>query len=768
MKISISWVFDHIEADWKKIDIAKLAEQFIQTTSEIDRVHKVTFDARHFALGKIIRVSDQITVSVPDLKKEFNLPHRPDVQENSWFVMAIKPEVRWATLADLGSAKEGLLCAMNESAKLSDIESLDYIFELDNKSINHRPDLWGHRGVAREIAAMLGFKLKPLDQFLAPLEIIQYGETASATSDQPYAIKIQNSKKCSRFGACFVPSVEHRPSDLMMAVRLARVDARPINAIVDATNYTMFDIGHPMHAFDAAALGGKSIEIRDAKKGEKLQLLDGTELNLTTDDLVIATEDGPKALAGIMGGLASGVHHQTTSLLIEAACFDATMIRKTAERAKLRTEASARFEKSLDPNNNVNALRRFAQLLKNLKVPHTIGATISSLGKPAESPVLVVEHAYIESRLGVSLESSQVVELLKRVDLGAKQIDEKGHVAYEIIVPTYRATKDIQGKQDIVEEVGRLFGYNNIVPELPMLQLKPANLHLFDQEKKIKDTLAFGGKMREVANYNFFDQSFIQFLGWDPGATLEVRSPVSQNWQRLVTTLMPNLIKGIHENCADYDQLRFFELARIYIPGKEISELKRLAGILFEKKKDLSFYEGKAVLHDLFERISLPVTWHKLGDVKNPWEMLYQTAEIKHGNQVIGVAGMMAPQFLHKMSEGTAFIFELDADFLLSYQAPTQRFAELPKFQPNVRDVSLFIPTSRTVAELTTCIERVDSRIHDVHLIDFMEKKEWGNKRAVTLRFTIQQNEKTLTKSEIDAIVQSVANAVIAHGAEIR
>lgn len=805
MKISIAWVFDHIDADWKNINIADLAQQFIETTAEIDRVYKIEIDTRNLTCAQVKDISDKVTLHSPELNKDFILPARSDARLGELFLIVSAPEIRWATMVDLASGKDGLFPSLNSSGQAGGIslmdgswktalQTADYIFEVDNKSINHRPDLWGHRGIAREMAAMLGLKLKPLDAMLAPVEVIQYENSAPSTQDQPIAITLKEPKKCFRFGGWFVRNVENRPSDLFMAARLARVDGRPIDAIVDATNYAMFDVGHPMHAFDAQALNGKAIEVRNAKKGEKIRLLDGEELSLTADDLIVATEKSPIALTGIMGGIEAAVTAKTTELLLEAACFDAAMIRTTAERVKKRTEASTRFEKNLDPNNNLNVLRRFAHLLRDMNIPHVLGTTLSSLGKPAIEPELKVDHEYIESRLGAHIAPAQVIELLQRVDFGVTQKEINGKVEYVIKVPTFRATKDVQGKQDIMEEVGRLFGYKNIIPELPKLPLKPADLHEFNQLNKIKETCAFVGKMHEVANYNFFDEVFIQSLGWEPGETLAVRSPVSQNWQRLVTTLIPNLFKGIQENSADYDQLRFFELARIYKPEKEITESKRLAGILFEKKKPFSFYDGKAVLHDLFERLALPVTWHKVGLMQTQgrrpdealkceeWLTPYQTAHIKSGDTIIGIAGMVPHSFLNKFSEGNAFVFDLDADFLLAYRAPIKRFESLSKYQPNVRDISLLLPASETVAAITQAIAHADSRIDDVVLIDFLEKMPVKNnekaevtgtehdqaKRAATFRFIIRQDEKTLTKPEIDAIVQSVAEAVTARDAVIR
>ncbi len=818
MKISISWVFDHIDADWKKLDMARLAEQFIQTTSEIDRVYKVEIDTKNLFAGHIKSISDSLVVHCPELKKDFVLPKRNDATIDSWFLIKVEEgNARWVTLADVGSGKEGLFSEINkecpssasgrtvkknsskEKISLADgswktaIQTTDYIFELDNKSINHRPDLWGHRGVAREIAAMLGYQLKPLESMLANFEVLQY-ENSCNTQDLPFSISIKDSKKCSRFAAFMMHDVQNRPSDLAIALRLARLDSRPIDAIVDATNYVMFDLGHPMHAFDAQKIGSDIIEVRDAKQGEKIKLLDGDEYELSQNDLVVAGKE-PLGLAGIMGGASSAVSSQTNQLLLEAACFDATSIRKSAERAKKRTEASARFEKSLDPNNNVNALRRFACILDELQVSHISSKTLVSLGKPAVSPIISVEHGYIESRLGINLKSDDVVNALTKVEFGVEinpstssgrtEKENNSEISYNITVPTFRATKDIKAKEDIVEEVGRLHGYHNITPELPKLALKPSDMHAHTQIKKIKDALAFTGNMQEVASYNFFDEAFIQSIDWQPGDTLSVRSPVSQNWQRLVTTLVPNLFKGIQENCADYDHLRFFELARIYVPGKEISETKSLAGLIFEKKKELSFYDGKAVLQNLFERLDLDVTWEKLDPSIHPlflsklralrangefesWFMKYQTAQIKHNDIVVGTAGMVPHAFLHKMSEGHAFVFELDADFLISYRAPIKRFEALPKFQPSVRDISLLLPASETVAEMSTLIASLDARIHDVTLVDYLTRKEFGDKRATTFRFIIRDDSKTLTKPEIDAIVQQVSDAVIARGAVIR
>ncbi|GAG03324.1 unnamed protein product, partial [marine sediment metagenome] len=271
------------------------------------------------------------------------------LEVGQWYLITqLDSNYAWASIQDVGGTRDSLMPEiLVERASLANwknqFEQEDYIIHVDNKSITHRPDMWGHRGFAREIAALLNLPLKPLRDFLAIAEIEPYDYQSPIQSEtQSWAFEIEKNSGCTRFAAHYIPHIEYKPSSLWMAHRLARIDARAIDAIVDTTNYVMFDIGQPMHAFDADKLADKTLIARKAHQGELVYTLDNQKIELHKDDIVIANKDKPVALAGIMGDLHSSVTMFTKSILLESACFDATTIRRTSERHKIRTEACAR------------------------------------------------------------------------------------------------------------------------------------------------------------------------------------------------------------------------------------------------------------------------------------------------------------------------------------------------------------------------------------------------------------------------------------------
>lgn len=283
MKLSLRWIFDHLKADWKKYNVDHLVEQFNATTAEIEGFEKAELNLDIFALGKVIDFSDSgVTVECKEWKKQSTLSFRTDVKKGLYYL--IKKDGTWASMIDVHGDKEGLLppfyCEEKESEGQwkKSIEKEDYILEVDNKSVTNRPDLWGHRGFAREFSAMLDIELVPETEFLASFSFEKVDQKFIATKDQPFSIINSAPKICKRFSALYVSEVQQRDSMLWMAIRLLRVDTRPIDFLVDATNYAMFDTGQPIHAFDADFITSEIIEPRCAKKGEKLTLLDGVKL----------------------------------------------------------------------------------------------------------------------------------------------------------------------------------------------------------------------------------------------------------------------------------------------------------------------------------------------------------------------------------------------------------------------------------------------------------------------------------------------------------
>ena len=775
MKVSIAWIFDHIDADYHKIEVPDLLSKLNQITAEIEGYHKIDTQLDHFTLVTIQSITKEIHAFSAELQKKMSLPKRVDAQEDGCYLVITKDnDFRWATSIDLGGQKEMLLPALHidegkqKGGWKKSFETKDYIFEVDNKSITHRPDLWGHRGFAREVAAILDLHLKPLEDFCASINVIPHEDEAKANPECPYMLAIEDATLTHRFAGLYIPSITPTPSLLWMTTRLSRVDSRSIDAIVDCTNYVMLDTSQPMHAFDADRLRHQAVFARRARNKETLTLLDDQMIELTDQDIVIADGNRPISLAGIMGGKESGVHPTTNALFLESANFDAATIRRSSQRHKVRSEASARFEKSLDPNQNIMALQRFVQLIDQAGIASEIADEIVSLGKLIQCPIIEVSQQFIEDRLGTSIAPGFIRSTLEKLSYKVKEKHENNTLLYEVTVPTFRATKDGMIKEDIVEEVGRFFGYSEILPVLPQLETKPSPLHAIAQKYRIKQLLAYGLSMRELYTYAFFDESFLLEIDWDPGKTVQVKDPVSENWQRLITTLMPNMFKAVFENYNEYDELRFFEWARSWAQGEQINEKKVLTGIFYSKHTPLNFYDIKAQLHKLFIQIAVPVEWNPVQKIPYPWFNNSQTAYLEHEGQSLGVAGMVDQSFLKRFAEGSAFIFEFDAQRFEDYKKPFHRFQPLPKYPAVNRDISLIVPLSLSVQELTRIIAGFNEQIRSVVLIDMFQKKEWKQERALTFRYLIRSADKTLTKSEADAISKKVSSAVQHAGATVR
>lgn len=803
MKISLNWIFDHINGELSRIDVAQLVDKFIQTTAEIEGWKQVSLNTDNLTLAEVVAMqAGHVTVHSSERNKQYTLPARADAAVGVLFmVVDVNDTQKWATTTMLGGAKDMLIPALDIESSLrsggwkSTIEHNDYVIEVDNKSINSRPDLWGHRGLAREIAAILGLSLKSLDEMIVHKDVIAHESSVESSAQNPFDITIQVPQLCTRFAALYVPSVTPRASQLDMVIRLSRLDSRSIDAIVDATNYVMLDLGQPMHAFDADALQSKKITITSAQSllrsplilsmskdegqaKEKLLLLDGEIIEVTPEDVVIA--DGGKAisLAGIMGGAQSGVSVHTKAILLESAHFDAITIRRTSARHKKRTEASMRFEKSLDPCQNVDALKRFLFLLSKAHIMYQAGDRIVSLGECPERRFITIKHAFIESRLGIIIKPDRVISILENIAFEVEQSVEHDDVVYTIAVPSFRATKDVKIPEDIVEEVGRYIGYDTLPRVMPSLQLRPSDLHKTYTTRAIKKFLSYGLMMHELYGYSFFDESVLREIAWQPTNFVPIKNPISENYIRLVTTLQPHLLKAVSENSIHHTVLRFYEWGRVWrMCGDDIVEQKSLSGIFFSvsptnvvQGEGIDFYTGKALLKRMFDMLHMDVAWVPYEGADFPWCSSHQTATLMHNDKSIGIAGMVEDAIIPFLSPsgGAAFIFEINADYLLDYNKPSVRFEPLSKYPSVRRDVSMLISLSVSTDTLIHTIKEVDKRIEDVTLIDFFTKPEWKDQKAMTFHVEMGDREKTLVSDEVEQIWNKVIVQLQQQGAVIR
>ncbi len=767
MKISLRWLCDHLKVEWTDLDVNFLVKEFNSKTAEIEKVIHYKIDSENFTFGRIDIIKENFAViALPEWNITIEVPVRPSIGIGQWYLIKKnKNSYNWLSFSDLSSEKEGFLGSFSivESEVFSGlwrkkIEVEDYILEVDNKSITHRPDMWGHRGFAREVGALLNIDLVPEEDLLERLNIINCGDHYDANNqidNLPISLTI-NTAACRSFAALYIKGIENKASDFFMVMRLVRVESKGIDFIVDITNYVMFDMGHPMHAFDMNLIEKNIMNIRMAKENESLELLDGTKLNLTEKDIVIA--DGYKvlSLAGIKGGKDSGITSVTKNVLLEAACFDSGIIRLSSMNHKIRTEASARFEKSLDPNGPLKVIARYVYILKKYGVSFSYISFLISLGKKVIAPVITIEEKFIESALGVQIPEGFVKNILEKIEFTVEQKKDGQDIVYNISVPSFRATKDISIKEDIVEEVGRFYGYAHISSDILYSGKEPQGFSWFDKESQLKNFLVQEACMSEVQNYAIFDNDFISKIGWKIIDSVVLKNPLSIQRTDMVTSLIPHLLQNIDANMPNNDRLAFFEWARVWYKKDQVLEEKKvLAGIWYERKNLIDFYECKEHIIKFFELLDCLVIWEKL---KNPtqWSSAHQTAELIYNEKVIGKAGKVSNMLMQKLGGGEAFIFELDADFIANYVPAQRTLKSISKFQSTSLDITTMVALSCTVNELTYYVKQADERIFDVLLHDVFINPDWNGVKSVTMRFRVCDEYKTMDKDEIEEVYQKV------------
>lgn len=779
MRLSIRWIFDHISVGWHDANINDLVKLLNKTTSEIESVEHIKVNLDKFNIVKIVETAvNGVKGYSYESGSEIFLPERKDLDLDAFYIVKKDHKAfAWATTNDFGSDKSFLLPSIkaNEQdiagAWKEKFEAEDYILTLDNKAITHRPDLWGHRGFAREISALIGANLLPLEEFISSKPVKQYDRNIHSAHNGPFEIELKQSycHICNRFSGLYFSELKNQPSCLDIASRLCKVGAKPIDFIVDATNYVMFDLGQPIHAYDADKISSKKIVIHCAIAGDKFKLLDGSEVECETKDCIISDGNKPIALAGIMGGLDTAVSNNTKSIFLESANFDASAIRQSSMRLKKRTEASARFEKSLDPNQNIFGILRFINLLDRVHYNYKAFDVVTSLGAEIEEKIIKVPAELIKKILSLDIEPAIIERILTKIGFELEIVKEQLEVYYIITVPTFRATKDVTIPEDIVEEIGRFIGYEIIALELPKRVMKAFDFKSAQNIRDIKKHLAYALDMNEVQSYVFFDEEFLKELDYQPIDTLEVLNPQSENLRRLITSLIPNLMKVINTNKHKQELLRIFELNRVwFLENKNGLETMELAGIFFSHKQPLDFYECKSMLNSLFNILKINVKWHKAQKV-DPWYNQHQTAELSFDNQVIGIVGMADNKFLSKIADdASAFIFELNADFLIGSRPESVKFVPLEKYPEVHFDISVLIPNFLTVYELSEVLQSVDNKIKKVSLVDYYEKEEWGDKKSLTFKIKVYDENKTLVKDETDQIYQKIVTAIEKLGGSIR
>lgn len=788
MYLSLNWLKDFVKIPGS-ITSEELAARMTLHTVEVENI---TDQAKKFdkvVVGKILELSrhpnaDRLQLTKIDVggKDVLNIVCGASNIEVGFLVPvamigAVLPnglEIKEALVR--GEKSEGMLCAPDElglgddhsgililssSAKVGQsfakhLKLDDTIFEVDNKSLTNRPDLWSHMGMAREISAILSTKFTEY----SPAKKVKNKLAEKVRLD----IKVEAKELCPRYMAIALEGIKIESSPSWMQQRLIAAGVRPINNIVDITNYVMLELGQPMHAFDQKLID--KLVIRNAKNNEVLETLDGNKRNLTEEMIVIADSKKPLAVAGVMGGANSEISNETTSIIFESANFDFVSVRKTSQKLNLRTESSMRFEKGLDPFLAELALSRAVELTQQICPEARI---VSDIIDEFNGKKKIVNHPiefnldWLFKMIGEEIKTNRVIEILTSLGFIVKQKDKD----LTITVPSWRATRDISIAEDLVEEVARIYGFNNIESSMPeVLMLPPEKNEERILERKIKQLLAEGANLTEVYNYSFVGEEQLKKLFIDSSTHLKLANPIASHQTMMRQSLMPGLVENVKANQARFKEFGMFEIGRIFLAAEsEIKknnqtnetlpyQEKRLGIVLASDGKDDLFRKAKGVIEYLLGSLYFEVEW-LVDELKFNWADKSEIVDIGIMGKIIGSVAKVDGRIARGVGlKKEVVIAELSLRQLLALQKKQQAkmFLEFEKFPPLVRDLAFVINENILYSDIRTAIINFNELIKKVELFDVFQGGKLGEGNKSLAFHVIYQADRTLTTAEVDEV----------------
>ena len=610
----------------------------------------------------------------------------------------------------------------------------------------NRPDCLSVIGLAREAAATFGGELK--------LHEPEVKGGAEGCLIELLDVDTPADDLVPRYTARMVRNVKIAPSPKWMRDRLRAMGVRPINNIVDITNYVMLEYGQPMHAFDYRYVQGGTIIVRRAEEGEELTTLDGNVRKLTADHLVIADETRAVGLAGIMGGMNSEIMEDTTDVVFESACFDGTCIRKGALSLGMRTEASAKFEKGLDPMNTMPAVNRACELVELLGAGEVVDGVIDILNHVPHPTVLKLDPAKINALLGTDVPAEEMVRILRSVDF---QVDGD-----QVTVPSYRA--DVLRMADLAEEVARFYGYNNIPCTLMKGQTTLGGYSPAQQLERRLGELCRSFGFDEIITYSFISPTYYDKIRWPENTakreSFKILNPLGEDTSIMRTTVLPSMLDILTRNYNYRNKAaKLYEVGRIYLPGGE-------DGLAVENKvlslgaygDDMDFYALKGVVEAVLKDLRVE-NMEFIPVQSNPSYHPGQCAEVYVGARKVGVLGQIHPLVAQNFGvDAKFFCAELDFEQLRCCQGADAEYTPLPKFPAVTRDIAVVCDESVTVGALSDCIRRgAKGLLKEVALFDIYRGKGVDEgKKSVAFNLVLRADDRSLTAAEADEDVASV------------
>ncbi|MEK7623272.1 MAG: phenylalanine--tRNA ligase subunit beta [Patescibacteria group bacterium] len=810
MLISKNWLQEFV--DISKIAPQEIAKRLTLSTVEVEGVKVFGEGLEKVVVGVVKSVekhsnADKLNVCQVEVgKKTLNIVcGGSNVRPGMKVALAqIGAKVRWHGQGDLvelkpveirGVASEGMICASEEIGLLEmftkkeekeilDLSTValtkaglplatalcldDVIFEIDNKSLSHRPDLWGHYGIAREVATLLKKSIRSYQT-----KIVPKGTGVKLT------VNVEDKKLCPRYMGIALENITVQPSPVWLQTRLRAVGIRPINNLVDITNYVMVEIGQPMHAFDADRLHKSikalkhenSIVVRRAKDGERLKALYGKEYTLTKGMLLIAGREKPLAIAGVMGGEESGVTEATKTIIFESANFDPVSIRKTSTTLGLRSESSARFEKGLSPERAELALKKAIELTLALVPGARVASPLIDKKVPLKkSAVINLALEDIKKKLGVSIPATEILSIL----LGLGFDVSKKKDVLRVTVPLWRA-KDVTIPEDVMEEIVRIYGYAKIPATLPTFPITPPPANpLRVLEHRVREFLAYEHGFTEVYNYSFLSPDLVTRLGLEVSAHLELANPLAKDRPLLRRTLKGGLLENVESNFHRYAKVKLFEIGRTYLGETLVDSLPdqptMLALAYAESGVNTPFFVVSQALKGSLSRVGIEIDFEKsldIGSLYHPGRSAYVTLD----GQKVGSIGELHPTVAKRMGiDARVAIAEIALTALLPHLKEKTSYAPIPAFPAVVRDIAFVVSKTVVHADVVKALKLIDPLIVKVTLFDIFSGGNIStDKKSMAYHIVYESREKTLAAADVDAVHARVIKKLQEQfGAEIR
>lgn len=797
MKVSLNWVKKYIDIP-AELTNSQIAYDLTMRTVEVEDVVDTAEKFHDIVVGNITAVNahpnaDKLRVCMVDIGEAEDVQivcGGSNLYEGEKVVVS-KPgaEVYWHGESELMKIKEtkmrgvasyGMICGAEEVyledlypaddptviVDLGDIDATpgqniadvigmnDTVLEIDNKSLTNRPDLWGHYGIARELAAIYKLPLKPIDEFVVPEGL------------REYEVEIDCTEKCYRYACLEIRNLSVKDSPLWMKTAIINGGMRPINAIVDITNYIMLSVGQPTHAFDRTHVTGEKIVVRNAKSDEKLELLDGENIDLTPEDLVICDIEGPIALAGIRGGKKDSILDDTVDVVLEVANFTAGAIRNTGKRFDEKTDASIRYEKGIDTQRVDQGLALGIKLFKEI-FPEAEFTAFKDVN-PIETKRAEVDvtKAFFDTRLGKVLDDNEISDTLGRLGF---DVEFKNGV-FRTVAPTWRSTGDISMRDDVLGEIARLVGYENFEAKpLPVNFENAVHQIEMDLNRHLREHLAFRCGFNEIFTYPWIDEKYIKAAKIDMAKGVRLATPPAPELATLRQSLVPGALEAVVKNLRYYDEFKIFEVAEVFEKGEfhpssedetlPIHKLMLTGAVVGKDAKSL-FFDAKGVVE------SLPRYCHMNGyqfkQIEKPsWadSEVYLNI-INDEKEVIGSLGLVSVATLSDagVKKASAAVFELNVKKLVPFTSRTNEFEHLPQFPLVEEDLSLLADEDVKWEDIYEAIKYMAKEVSFIE--EYRGSQIPEGKKSIMIRIKLGNDDSTMTSKQIEKKTKNILNVL--------